>query len=189
MNNIKLLLINILCAICFSQVSIAQTLNIGTFFDSRDHNEYKTVNYRGKTMFAENLRYVSSNSKSAKNNSDNDKEYGRYYTYDEASNVCPEGWELVDLSDKQTQNLVVKYWNYLVKQELFFKILTGRYIKSNSNDYYFMVDSYTGHWWVQSRDLSLNNDNALSIYFILNSMQLAEFPKNNRGFSVRCVKE
>ena len=189
MDCVKLVLVNILCAICFNQIIIAQSLNYGTFIDKRDNNEYKTVNYRGVTMFAENLRYASPGSKSANDCLSNDKKYGRYYNYSEACDVCPDGWELLDLYNKQVQDLVSVYWNSLVENETFFKIHTGRYVKSKSGEYSYLIDSYVGHWWIQSRELNLAKGKALSFYFILNSMQFAEFPKENRGFSVRCIRK
>lgn len=165
------------------------SLTYSTFTDTRDNNEYKTVNYRGKTMFAENIRYASPGSKSANDSLSKDKKYGRYYNYNEACGVCPDGWELLDLYDKQAQDLVSVYWNSLVENETFFKIHTGRYVKSKSGEYSYLTDSYVGHWWIQSRELNLAKGKALSFYFILNSMQFAEFPKENRGFSVRCMRK
>lgn len=161
--------------------------------DPRDNNEYKTISYRGKTMFAENLRYKMSGSKSVNDNTEYDLTYGRYYTYAQACKACPDGWELLDISEKQTSDLVVEYWKYLVKNDLFWNVLCGRYIKSKAGNYFYtfseVKSSQTGHWWIESRNLNLEKDKALSFYFLYTSMQLAPFPKESRGFSVRCVKK
>lgn len=62
----------------------------GSFTDSRDGNEYATVNICGQVWMAENLRYETLNSTTYNNNPN----YGRYYMWSEISSVCPNGWHL-----------------------------------------------------------------------------------------------
>lgn len=74
----------------------------GAMTDPRDGKEYKTFEIMGKVWMAENLNYADSvSTPSLKGNSwcyDNDEakceELGRFYTWDVAMEVCPDGWHL-----------------------------------------------------------------------------------------------
>lgn len=94
----------IICLLC--PYSFAQTT--GTFKDTRDSKSYKTVKIGEQWWFAENLNYSSTNSVCYNNSQSNCEKYGRLYTYDEASEVCPTGWHLPSYEEwgilKQTVN-------------------------------------------------------------------------------------
>ena len=77
-------------------------VSYGEITDSRDDQVYKTVMIGEQVWMAENLNYADSvNTPSLKGNSwcyDNDEakceELGRFYTWDVAMEVCPDGWHL-----------------------------------------------------------------------------------------------
>ena len=162
--------------ICFN--IYGQELIKDTYVDLRDNQKYNIVKYDNTMLFAENLRYKTKASLSFKNDSLNDIKYGRYYTYYEATKVCPSGWGLINTGDKLTNSIIIKYWNSIKTDT---SIYTGRI----TNGVSFMKGS--AHWWVQSDNLKSQNDERLSLYFLFHMMEMAEFPKD-RGFSVRCVK-
>jgi uncharacterized protein (TIGR02145 family) len=62
--------------------------------DSRDSQEYSTVQIGAQCWIAENLNYVAANSWCYADNSSNCTTYGRLYTWQAALSACPSGWHL-----------------------------------------------------------------------------------------------
>ncbi len=79
----------------------------GKMIDSRDGQEYKTTVINGKTWMAENLNYADTTQNPELIGkircSDYKEEYceisGRFYTWDIAVDICPEGWHLPDSTE------------------------------------------------------------------------------------------
>ena len=71
----------------------------GFFVDERDNKKYKWVRVGNKKWMADNLKYNSSNSLCYNNQEFNCDIYGRLYNWEEAINVCPEGWRLPTTED------------------------------------------------------------------------------------------
>lgn len=79
--------------------------NPNDLVDARDGNRYSTVQYGGQRWMAENLNYNLNNSKVNLNNPIS--EYGRLYTFEQASVVCPEGWHLPTDSEWKTLEFTI----------------------------------------------------------------------------------
>ena len=73
-------------------------IEYGSFSDPRDGRSYRTIDYRGTTWMAENLKYQGTpetfevDKKYCK--SDNCENSGYFYTINAAEQACPEGWRL-----------------------------------------------------------------------------------------------
>lgn len=74
----------------------AGTQTMGSMTDSRDGQTYRTVSFtKGRgTWLAENLNYDSEESWCLDNDLANCSKFGRLYTWEMATKVCPEGWSL-----------------------------------------------------------------------------------------------
>lgn len=68
----------------------------GTFRDSRDGKYYKYARIGNMKWMAENLNYGAKDSIGTCfwDDDENCSGYGRFYTYQEAKTVCPDGWRL-----------------------------------------------------------------------------------------------
>jgi uncharacterized protein (TIGR02145 family) len=86
--------------------SVAQ--ETGTFTDSRDEKDYKTVKIGTQTWMAENLSYKASSDCWAYINDESFVSiYGYLYSWEAAKAACPSGWHLP--SDEEWSTLI----NYL----------------------------------------------------------------------------
>jgi len=78
-------------------------IDYGTFTDPRDNYAYHTVEFKGRTWIAENMKYAGfaedELAKETRCLDDSCKNVGRYYSVNVAGKVCPEGWSLPDSSD------------------------------------------------------------------------------------------
>ena len=77
------------------------------FVDSRDGKQYKFIDVNGTVWMADNLNFETEGSWCYEGNADNCKNWGRLYTWEAATEACPDGWHLP--ADEEWNQLI---WHY-----------------------------------------------------------------------------
>ncbi len=73
---------------------------LGSLVDDRDGNTYRTIRISTTTWFQDNLKFETANSFYPKKTRKKSKiEKGNFYTYQDAQEVCPQGWRLPSEED------------------------------------------------------------------------------------------
>jgi len=112
----------------------ASNVITGTFIDERDEQTYSWVKIGTQTWMADNLNYVKRKEGWCYNeNPSNCAVYGRLYNWEDAMDVCPEGWHLP--TDVE--------WNKLISY------LGGESFAGNK-----MLDEGQEHWRVQKNKIA-----------------------------------
>ncbi|CAA6823346.1 MAG: Unknown protein [uncultured Aureispira sp.] len=119
--------------------------NPNDLVDARDGNRYSTIVYGDQRWMAENLNYDLNHSRINPNNPIT--EYGRLYTFEQASVACPSGWHLPTDAEWQImeQHLGMDavelgfrgYRGGIIGRGL--KSSTGWLLKNGSNEFEFNI--------------------------------------------------
>lgn len=170
----------------------------GVFFDPRDGQEYETVNFEidleadvtiQREWFATNLNYESPGSFCYRDYQAFCDTYGRLYTWDEASLVCPSGWHLPTSDD-----WIMVYRKFGGNKEAGvdlrqggesslelimggFGELDGTYIDVGLNAYYWKITN-----------LRSKGSGVITIHSDVNEILDVEIGKYHKN-SIRCVKD
>jgi uncharacterized protein (TIGR02145 family) len=182
-----------LCLSLLPQLLIGQ--DKGTFKDIRDGNVYNWAKIGAQTWMITNLKYkVPAASWAFNNDSANEVNFGRLYTWKAAQTACPKGWHLP--SDKE--------WGVLIQSlggsnEAGLKLQAMDTIKSqapavassllsgvrHADGTCIGLNSWGGCW----SSGKINDTVASNVLFAhgTKGMGVSSNDKNS-GFSVRCIK-
>ena len=169
----------------------------GTMTDSRDGQTYKTVTIGTQTWMAQNLNYETANSYCYDDNVSNCTKYGRLYTWEVATTVCPEGWHLPTKAEFETlftavggQSIEVlkstSGWNSSDNgtDAFAFSALPAGY-RYDDGDYY--GEGFLAYFW-SSTEINSGVAYFMNLLYDFDDADLYNYNKNF-GFSVRCLKD
>lgn len=190
---------------------IVTLVEVGSFTDPRDDQEYETIQIGDQTWLAENLNYQSANSVYYFNDPIIGGEYGSLYNWEEASEACPEGWHIP--SDEEWKTLEAflgmdeghqgaEDWRGSFEGSLIKCDYGWSSVDSSSNSTYFSAlpggyfDAYSmsffgggnvGLWWTSTSSIS---NYAYYRQLEANNYQIyrSSIQKDNM-LSLRCVKD
>lgn len=191
-----LALIMLLTAFSFAE-------NVSVLKDSRDNQEYRTVQIGSQVWMAENLSFEVEQSFCYTRFGYDCRKYGRFYTWDFARNVCPTGWhlptaaefeELVDFVGGRDSAAVklksAEGWSHYGNG-------TDEYgfngTPSGFRDYRGRFDRQTmyAYLWSATEDAaeSTQSKKAIGIHMMAGRNDVSVYPyAKDFGLSVRCVK-
>ena len=185
-------------------VSCNKPIEPKTFTDSRDSKEYKYIKIGTQEWMIENFAFKADSGCWAYDNDEaNVAKYGYLYTYETATNICPDGWHLPSVEEcnvlieylggqfEAFNKMLVpgdEYWGMNNSDKInnrsgFSAIPAGRYMHVHNK---FMEKDEFASWWTSSqgsendkiKQLGSNN----KLIDIRNSHQL-------NGLSVRYIKD
>ena len=170
----------------------------GTMTDSRDGQTYKTVAIGMQTWMAQNLNYETANSYCYDDNVSNCTKYGRLYTWEVATTVCPEGWHLPTKAEFETLFTAVGGKSTAGKVT---KSTSGWYSSGNGTDDFsfsalpaglrYINDNHNlgrnAHFWSTTESSSYN---AYYMYLYDSADEAClSYDSKILGLSVRCLKD
>jgi len=173
---------------------------VGTFTDSRDGKEYKTVKIGEQVWMAENLNYDVKCSGCGDNDPANCQKYGRLYDWGTARRACPKGWHLPSNDEwdilykfvagventESPSETVAKYlkaksgWNDNGEDKYGFSALPGGTAWDGSYNY----DGNSAQWW---SDFGSYNPYGRIMEYHYNDAYWPT-PEGDNYFSIRCLQ-
>lgn len=184
-------------------VSIKAAPNL--FLDNRDGRYYKTVKIGNQIWMAENLSYetVGSGWLYDEDNLCLEK-YGRLYTWETASDVCPAGWHLPDYEEWKALESYISNDGFDNNEGIALKATTEWFYNSSyhGTDFYgftalpggyrgssgsYNDKSATARFWTSS-SFDSNNSYSICLYYDSRAIHTVSLNKHN-GLSVRCIKD
>ena len=175
----------------------------GKLIDNRDGQSYLTVNIGNQTVMAENLRYRPNGGQFWEYyiyKLDISTDFGYYYDYNTAKNVCPIGWHLP--SKMEFNNLLESiggegknaYNALLPSGYTGFHALMGGHMMGCGGNFFYDKENLACFW---SSTKTNSSDNLLGYVFIyelkMNVLQRTASVDyafcNDEGASVRCFKD
>lgn len=180
-------------------------LNKGSIKDSRDGQVYKTIGIKKHMWINENIRYNKKGSYCFKDSSQYCNIYGRFYSLENISDVCPEGWHIpapieYDYIDYETRGRSTYSANVLHQDESYYYYGFNIHILSKNvgdNQYTLHINQGSLEWstsegqfWTFGTDMKYGN-------IIIRSGVIYDYGPNYKisdysyigYYNVRCIKD
>jgi hypothetical protein len=165
----------------YEYIDYSKSVDIKTFTDNRDGQDYKYTTIGNQTWMIENLNYdAGSGSWAYDNNESYAKTYGRLYNWQTACEVCPDGWHL---PSDQEWTILENSLNGKLKSGVF-SALPGGYRNYDGNFNY--MGDYAYFWCSTEYNSSTAWRRRLSC---TTTDVYRNYSSKAYGFSVRCVRD
>ncbi len=185
-------------------ISCNKTIETKTFTDSRDSKEYTYLKIGTQEWMMENFAFKADTGCMAYDNDEaNVATYGYLYTYETASNICPDGWHMPSADEcnvlieylggqfKAFYKMVVpsaEYWGNNTDDKItnssgFSAIPAGNYMQ---NVKMFMYINEFTSWWTSTEGSETDKMKRMNT-----NNKLIEIRESHKlsGFSVRYIKD
>jgi len=172
---------------------------VDSFKDSRDNHIYETIEIDSMLWFNENLNYFTAGSFCYDNEPTNCQKLGRLYDFQEATQVCPNGWRLPTrqeynnllayISNESSYSLIYLKGNWNNRQNLAdFNITSSgfkhkRKYKSRKSLNFWISDSKKG---THAHMYQLNKKDKITLFS--HNPEARKPILKKRNFSIRCVQ-
>lgn len=167
----------------------AEAVNPALLTDERDGQQYKIFEAAGLTWMGQNLNFETPGSWCYELEDANCADWGRLYTWDEATKACPDGWHLP--SDDEWNALINYYggthYAGQALKEGGHSEFNAKYSGYRDKAGYFGKINESAYYW-SSTEHPENYASFKGIYKSVDNIGTYTYPKTD-GFSVRCVKD
>jgi uncharacterized protein (TIGR02145 family) len=187
---------------CVTMEYLNPDVSYGEFLDKRDDKVYRTIVISNHVWTAQNMDFAieteSTSSWCYDNDPKNCQKYGRFYTWEAAQKVCPEGWHLS--SYNEWKELLEEHScgfedghvpTYLCAGNELKAVDTWEEYSERLNAYGFSViasnrENVNTFFWTSNDSLT---SYAMAILFSNSSDKVETgLTQKKQGFSVRCIK-
>ena len=168
-------------------------IEYGEFTDPRDSNTYKTTIIGPQKWMAQNLYYKTDSSKCYLSKC---KEYGRYYTFEDAQTACPSGWHLPSKAEYDTLIYFGAHYPHTTQllskynrgEDIFgFSMILAASMETDNNKNSFF--GHSANFWTNE----LKNDSIAYTFYGYNdftdTLRIGSARIKNNMYSVRCVND
>ncbi|MCF8230531.1 MAG: hypothetical protein K9G58_05640 [Bacteroidales bacterium] len=188
---------------------VSITIQLPTMIDPRDGQEYNIITVGDQTWMAENLNFNSPESMCYTNPYSGETfcdEYGRLYKWDDAFNVCPNGWHLpsenefrilannlggTSVAGGKLKEIGLTHWvppNTGASDSVHFTAIAGGWYDPRDNGC-SMLKWRSAYWTTDDGSSGYNEPHGIAIILDWESEEMGINPElTGMGMSVRCIK-
>ena len=187
-----------------SSSSVTNSSNVvyqDDFEDPRDGKSYRTVKIGEQLWMVDNLNYKTDDSYCLDDDLFNCNKYGRLYTWNEAIEVCPDGWRLPTKVDFETlvataggpsvaaRKLKATFgWDEDNGTDEFGFMALPSGLRFADGSYYDLTGKYGEAYFWSSIEFDGNSAYDMQMSKNVNNVIINLFSDKEMGLSVRCIK-
>lgn len=186
-------------------------LNKGSIKDSRDGQVYKTIGIKKHMWINENIRFNKKGSYCFHDSSQYCNIFGRFYSWENTSDICPEGWhvpisleyEYIDRETRGRSTYFEKRGSAYREEAYYYYGFNTHTLNNDVGDVQYKLEIYQGslewsstegHFWTADTDMRYGADMSTAIYIeggVIDDIfgYKASAQNYTSYYNVRCVKD